>query len=225
MKEIWSTDLAVICAELQKNSDEHVTLTLLGSGVAPTFVTIRSILEEQGQLLVEFEKPDGLDIQGEMFVFYRRDDQQLMRGFELGEIRQANRFFRATVPEAIFEVQRRQFPRIYVAEGSSLTFALKASRRILQAEVIDVSMEGAKIFGALSGVKEGSVITPLTLTLCFDDRRNADMVVNIGKAVVVREIRVREKVELSFHFQSKEADDLLEKYIDLRVIEQEAYNN
>ncbi len=224
MKETWSTDSAVICAELQKNSDEQVALTLLGPELSPTFVTIRSILEEQGQLLVEFEKPDGLDIQGEMFVFYRRNDQQLMRGFALSEIRQTSRFFRAAMPEAIFEVQRRQFPRIYVAKGSSLTFALKASRRIFQAEVIDVSMEGVKIFGALGGVKEGSVLTPLTLTLCFDDRRSADMVVNIGKAVVVREIRVMEKVELSFHFQSKEADDLLEEYLELRLMEQEVYN-
>jgi c-di-GMP-binding flagellar brake protein YcgR len=152
-----------------------------------------------------------------------RDDQQLMRGFKLEVLRQTNRFFRAVVPGSIFKVQRRKFPRVYTAEGSTLTFAPKDSRRILHAQIIDVSLEGAKIFGNLVGLKQGTALSPITLTLSFDDRRSNDVVVNVSEAVVVREIRVREKVELSFHFQNKNADDLLKKYIDLRILEQEVY--
>jgi c-di-GMP-binding flagellar brake protein YcgR len=147
-----------------------------------------------------------------------------MRGFKLGAVRQTNRFFRMLLPSHIFEVQRRKFPRVYAAEGSAMTCAPKASRRIVSGEVIDVSREGAKIFGKLAGVHKGMVLAPLTLTLCFDERRRDDVVVNIAEAIVVREIRVKEKVELSFHFHSKNADDLLKEYIELRILEQEIYD-
>ena len=221
MKETWSEDAAEIIAELQRNCDDQIAFTLLGPSMSPTFVTVRAISKNKGQVFVEFEKPEGLEFDGEIFAFYRPDDLSLMRGFKLEGLRQSNRFFRMAIPELIFEVQRRKFPRIYVAEGSSVTCAPQASRRILQAQVIDVSMEGAKIFGRLTGVTKGTIFAPLTLTLCFTDKRCADVVINIAQAVVVREIRVKEKVEVSFHFHSKNADDLLKKYIEQRILEQE----
>jgi hypothetical protein len=223
MKEIWSADQAEVIGELHRNCEEAVPLTLIGPAVVPVFITIRSVLEDNGQLLVECEKPEDIELEGELFVFYRRDDLQLMRGFKLDVVRQTSRFFRAVVPDHIFEVQRRKFLRVFVPEGSIITCAPKNSRRILQAQVIDVSMEGAKIFGRLTGLTKGTVLAPLTLTLCFEDKHSGDVVINITEAVVVREIRVREKVELSFHFQSEDTDDLLEKYIDLRVLEQKIY--
>lgn len=223
MKEIWTTDETKMIDELRRNSDENTPLTLLGPSLPPSFITIRAIVQDEGALLLEFEKPDGLELVGELFVFYRRDDMQLMRGFKLGDIRQTSRYFRMALPEHIFEVQRRKYPRIYVAEGSGVTCAPKASRRILKAQVIDVSMEGAKIFGHLSGITQGTVLAPLTLTLCYDDRRSDDVVINIAEARVVREIRVKEKVEISFHFHSESVDDLLGKYIELRTLEQEIY--
>ncbi len=223
MKEIWSEDRAEIVAELRRICEDQLPLTLLGPGVSPAFVTLRSVLQEQEQAILEFDKPEGITLEGELFVFYRRDDLDLMRGFKLGPMRQTNRFFRVPLPVHIFAVQRRKFPRIYTAEGSFLSCAPQASRRILQAEVIDVSMEGAKIFGNLVGIKQGTILTPLTLTLCFEDKRSADVVINIAEAMVVREIRVKEKVELSFHFRTEDADDLLGKYIELRILEQEIY--
>ena len=238
MKEIWSTDSVEIIKELHRNRKESVSLTLLGPSVVPTFITIRSVLKDCGITLVECEKPKDLELEGDLFVFYRRDELSLMRGFKLEVVRQASRFFRAVVPKHIFEVQRRKFPRVFVAEGSIATCAPKNSRRILRGQVIDVSMEGAKIFGNLIGMTKGSVLTPLTLTLCFEDKRSDAVVINIAEAVVVREIRVEEKVELSFHFQSEDIEnynvrplilskgisfDLLKKYIQLRILEQEVY--
>ena len=209
--------------ELRHNCDNQVAMTLLGPATQPIFITLRSVGKDSDAVVLEFDKPEGVELLGELFVFYQRDDLQLMRGFRLGILRQTNRFFRASLPDHIFEVQRRKFPRIYVADGSTMTCAPQDSRRILQAQVIDVSLEGAKIFGNLTGVSKGTILTPLTLNLRLEDRRSEDVVVNIAEAMVVREIRVKEKVELSFHFQSKNADDLLKKYIDRRVLEQEVY--
>lgn len=223
MKEIWSEDAGEILSEIRLNCEEQVAMTLLGSTVSPTFVTLRSVVKDADREILEFEKPEELELDGELFVFYLRNDQQLMRGFKLEVLRQTNRFFRAAIPVSIFKVQRRKFPRVYTAEGSTLTFAPKDSRRIIHAQIIDVSLEGAKIFGNLVGLKQGTALSPITLTLSFDDRRSNDVVVNVSEAVVVREIRVKEKVELSFHFQNKDADDLLQKYIDLRILEQEVY--
>ncbi len=224
MKTIWSEDSAEIRAELQKNNDDQVGMTLIGPSLAPIFITVKALVRDGNQFFVEFEKPEGVELEGELFAFYQRDDFNLMRGFKLGEMRQTNRFFRIPPPEHIFEVQRRKFPRVYAAEGSCMTCAPRASRRILHGEVIDVSLEGAKIFGKLIGVQEGTVLAPVTLTLFFDDRRTEEIVINIAEAVVVREIRVKEKVELSFHFQTEDADMLLNKYIELRILEQELYN-
>ncbi len=222
MREIWSEDPVEIVSELRKNSDAHVSMTLLGPSTSPALVTLRSVVSGADNFL-EFTKPEGVQLDGDLFVFYRRDDMQLMRGFELGPIRQTNRFFRVSLPEVIFAVQRRKFPRIYAAEGSFLSCAPQDSRRILHAQVIDVSMEGAKIFGDLTGLRQGAILAPLTLTLCFDDKRSDDVEVNIAEAVVIREIRVKEKVQLSFHFQPEKGDDLLKKYIELRLLEQEVY--
>ncbi len=224
MKTIWSEDTAEIMAELQRNNDERISMTLLGPALPPSFITIRSVGQNGEQVFVEFEKPEGIQLEGDLFVFYIREDLSLMRGFKLGALRQTNRFFRVALPPHIFEVQRRKFPRVYAAGGSTMNCAPKASRRILHGQVIDVSLGGAKVFGNLLGVEQGTVLSPLTLTLCFDERQREDVVVTIAEAVVVREIRVKEKVELSFRFQTESADDLLRKYIELRILELEMYD-
>ncbi|MDA3833551.1 MAG: hypothetical protein PF495_09155 [Spirochaetales bacterium] len=73
MKTIWSEDPSEIIAELQVNSDEQVALTLLGPTLAPSFITIRSVVKDDKGVFVEFEKPEGVQLEGDWFVVYLRD--------------------------------------------------------------------------------------------------------------------------------------------------------
>ncbi len=222
MKRQWSQDTNEIIKELKSLGDHETPLVLARSGESSSPITIRHILGEGGSVLVEIGKaPDlVLDEMESYYVFYQRDPQSLMRGFSLQFVRQSERFARAHLPAEIFELQRRKFPRVFTPPQSILTCIPKNSRKLFTAQILDVSLEGAKIFGDLEGIGRGSVLSPLTLTLYFREHRRSPLTINIAEAVVVREVRVQEKVEISFHFDQADADQqLLKEYINLRSLE------
>ncbi len=219
MKCQWSQDRGEIAAELEGLGLDEVSLILARSGDPSCAISVRGLVEEGEDVFVEFDKPPTLVLdEGEpYYVFYQREEQSLMRGFSLHVVRQSERFARAFLPEEIFEIQRRKYRRLYTPQQSSLTCIPKNSQRLLTAQILDVSLEGARIFGDLEGIGKGSVLAPLTLTLYFRDRRRPPVIINVAEAVVVREVRVKEKVELSFHFGKADVDyHLLKEYIEQR---------
>jgi hypothetical protein len=219
MKSSWSADTNKIIAEIKDLAESEIPLVLAKPGAESMAITVRHVLAEAGLVLVEVSKPPAvvLDEAEPYYVFYQRDQQPLMRGFSLHFSRQSEKFARAPLPEEIFEIQRRKFLRVFTPPQSTLTCVPKNSRRLFTAQILDVSLEGAKIFGNLEGVSKGSVLSPLTLTLYFREKRRAPVTINIAEAVVVREVRVEEKVEVSFQFSQTDTDhQLLENYIDHR---------
>lgn len=222
LKRQWSTDKHDIIEELKALGDKELPLVLARPGEGSATITVRHILDEAGSLLIEVGKPPEL-VFNEIepyYVFYQGDKQALMRGFSLQFVRQSARYARAHLPWEIFEIQRRKYPRVFTPPQSTLTCIPQNSRRIFTAQVLDVSLEGAKIFGDLEGLGKGSILSPLTLTLYFTEERRAPVAVNIAVAVVVREVRTQEKLEVSFHFGRMDADhQQLVKYIDRRSLE------
>ena len=191
MKRQWSGDKDVIVEELQGLGLDETSLILARSGDPSCAISIRGLLEEGDDVFVEFDKPPTLVLdEGEpYYVFYQRDEQSLMRGFLLQIIRQSERFARAFLPEEIFELQRRKHPRVYTPRQSSLTCVPKNSQRLLTAQILDVSLEGARIYGDLEGLSTGSVLAPLTLNLYFRDKLRSPVTINVAEAVVVRQQR------------------------------------
>ncbi len=219
MKRQWSVDAKEIIEEIKVLVDRDIVLVLARPGETSSAITVRQILEVAGSVLVEVSKPPELilDESEPYYVFYQGPEQALMRGFFLHFVRQSERFARANLPGEIFEIQRRKFPRVFTPPQSLLTCIPKHSRRLLTAQILDVSLEGARIFGDLEGLGRGSVLSPLTLTLYFRAGQRSPIVINITEAVVVREVRVKEKAEVSFHFDKSDSDyQLLAHYIDLR---------
>lgn len=224
MKRQWSANKNEITEEIKALAAKEVPLVLARAGETSTAITVRQVFGEPGSVLVEVGKDPALvlDEAEPYYAFYQRDQQSLMRGFSLLFVRQSERFARAGLPSEIFELQRRKYPRVYTPHQSTLSCVPKNSRRLFTAQVMDVSQEGARIFGDLEGLGKGSVLSPLTLTLYFRERRRAPMTINIAEAVVVREVRGKEKVEISFHFDRTDADhQLLAKYLSLRSQELE----
>jgi hypothetical protein len=212
-------DTTEIIAEMKSLADQELGLVLARPGEASSTITVHQVLGVAGSVLVEVSKPPELvlDEVEPYYVFYQGQEQGLMRGFFLHFVRQSERFARAELPGEIFEIQRRKFPRVFTPQQSLLTCVLKNSRRLVTAQVLDVSLEGARIFGDLEGLGRGSVLSPLTLTLYFRARRRAPTVINIAEAVVVREVRIKEKAEVCFHFDKSDSDyQVLAEYIDLR---------
>jgi hypothetical protein len=219
MKRQWSEDRNTIIEELTLLAAQETPLVLARPGEVPATITARHILGDSPGQLVEIVKTPGmvLDQAEPYYVFYQRHRQALLRGFSLRFVRQSNRFARAPLPLEIFEIQRRKFPRVFTPRPSILTCVPKNSRRLFTAQILDISLEGARIFGDMEGLGLGSVLTPLTLTLYFRDSRQAPLSINVTEAVVVREVRIKEKVEISFHFDRADADQrLLAQYMELR---------
>jgi hypothetical protein len=222
MKRQWSGDKNEIIEEINNLADQKIALVLARAGESINTITARHILGDAGSVLVEIGKSPELvlDETEPYYVFYQRNKQSLMRGFSLHFVRQSEKFARANLPAEIFEIQRRKFPRVYVPQQSILTCIPKNSRRLFTATILDVSLEGARIFGEMEGLGKGSVLSPLTLTLYFREKHSAPVTINIAEAVVVRVVRGKEKVEVSFQFDKAAADQhVLAEYIEIRSLE------
>ena len=224
MKKTWSDVPKDIIHEVKELISQKVAILLVQPGKETRMVTIVNLVKSSTGVLLECNKGGEYHlgtIDGPAYLFYKKSGQALMRGFVVDLARESQQLFRIRPPREIFEVQRRQHHRVFTPRGSMLSCAPKNTRRMLTAEVLDVSMEGARIYGLLVGVENNTVLSPITMVLSFDDRRSEPITVNISEAKVVRIVRKGEKVEVAFCFASADSDvSLLQKYIDLRVIEQ-----
>ncbi|MEN8257785.1 MAG: hypothetical protein ABFS09_07985 [Thermodesulfobacteriota bacterium] len=138
MKRHWSKNKDEIVEEIEKLGQDEISLILARSGDPACAISIRRLFEEACDFFVEFDKPPTLQLdEGEPYcVFYQRNEQSLMRGFSLQAVRQSERFARASLPEEIFEVQRRRHPRVYTPQHSSLTCVPKNSQRLFTAQIL-----------------------------------------------------------------------------------------
>jgi len=155
-------------------------------------------------------------------MFYYHRQGKPLRYFESVRVKKAQRYLGLMMPQEIFNIQRRRFPRVPTAPESAAVFFIKNKQRLSRCTVADVSLGGAKIVGSIPAVvSKGDVVVPLTISLFKRFASHDEIRILVPEATVVwSQVLGGETRSMGIRFSlSGEGRQALSDYIDLRAIE------
>ncbi len=222
MKNVYSNNSGEIENELNFLIQNGISLVLLlkHSGIAKKSIA-KGITKCNGEKLLAIICPDECDPKRDFLCYYHLPGQPL-RGFECTTRKKVKNYLGIVVPEEIFGIQRRKYPRVETVNNSTATFFLENKRRILQGIVKDTCIRGAKIKGEFPfRIKKGDLLTPLTLSLFEKLHNQQETAVHIPEASVAWSKGDENMTcEIGVQFVLSERDmGFLKQYMDVRTVE------
>lgn len=228
MREFLTDDNQKILDTVSTLIKESTPLKLYQKGISPVTIYLREIIEKKSKKMLLMYKPEKEVIaQDTCFITYQPKGQPL-NGFQGVPLINSKQHVVIMLPNELYRVQRRKFPRVETPGNSRATFIIKNKNRLQNCQIRDFSVRGAKLIGEIIGdIKKGDIIEPLTLSLYTKYSKNEEKV-NLPEALVAR---VRKKannmkeIGISFKVPDKDLDlmDILEVYVQMRKIEDNNY--
>lgn len=221
MKKTWSTDPMQIIHELISVIELSLPLSIYSSQGAPTITTqILSVCGYNKTDYIVLYKPDNWwwAASHESYVLYKKEGVPA-RGFMLTLTKESEKTMAAVLPEEIFQIQRRRYPRIPAHTDSQATFLVKHKTQLSTCRVVDISLGGARLVGQpVYELKRGDELCPFTMILTLETDPSGIRDITIPSATVAWVQRISEvKVEVGVSFQLPAAKrEQMNKYLDLR---------
>lgn len=225
MKRTWSTDVDEIRKEIDLLIHEKARLFCLPEKGKTNTLHVKGKTRLQSSDILVLSHPGKTICPKNHCLFYYHINGLPVRGFHCTPEKLVNGLLGVHYPREIFEIQRRKFPRVPIANDSRAIFSLLNRQRLHVGRIEDISLEGARISGDFPVVIEkGNIITPITLTLLPRHVQHpAETSVLIPEATVIRSVKGEGSTkELAIHFILRELQkqQALGQYI-ISLIEQE----
>jgi len=165
MQELFSDNPEEILQELNDLAREATPLTLYQKGSKPRLLTVSSVEEKEGAMLLILEKLEPFKAPEHPSILLYHPQGKPVRGFSITPILETAKQVGAIPPSKIFVVQRRRHPR-YRTTRSTATFTRLGGSSVNSGEVVDISLEGANLSGPFSGhIRKGETLGRITFTL------------------------------------------------------------
>ena len=181
MKEIWTRDVSEILDEL----DQVVagTLSIQNRQGKMTQTRVIKLHEHNGNFYLLIKRPSEINVVNDIKTAYYKLNGKPILGFPCIPEKISEKYLAISLPEEIFQVQLRKFPRYLTPKGAMISFLIKDKRRVTICELQDISLSGARLFGIPRyDLMEKDIIGPATLTLSG------------FHSVVVREITLQDAI-------------------------------
>jgi len=217
MQEIWSSNSGEIRRELKKLAVVLPPLSLHDSQGHVGASRLRALVHRDRRILLVLQRPARLTEVGRVSkVVYKMPDRPFIYFPVKVEI--ANeRFLLCAMPNRLYYLQRRRFPRYRIKNRGAAAFFLQARGRVCRMEIDDLSLGGARLTGTPRyDLHSFEAIGPATLSIVSED----DLVlreINISRATVVRSVvghGARWDVGLRFHLENSERHALADVLVD-----------
>jgi PilZ domain len=168
MKKTLISQPREILEELQTIVDAQLPLSIYLIGGSTHVSGVKEICERpEGHFLV-VNKPSAWKSGSEILFMLYKPQGSPFRGFQFVLAVETESLLVAKIPDEIFIIQRRRFPRLPVPETSKATFFLGRNNRVNVSEVGDISMGGARFVSVPVGdLRIGDVIGPITFSLAI----------------------------------------------------------
>lgn len=222
MKKTLFSHQREILKELQTIVDDQLLLSIYLKGGLTHVSGVKEICKRtEGHFLVVNKPTDWKSGSKILFMLYRPQGS-LFRGFRFVLAAETESLLVAKVPDEIFIIQRRRFPRLQVPDTSKATFFLGKNNRVNVSEVGDISIDGARLVGVfVYDLRIGDVIGPITFSLAI---KYTDVLteVTVPEAKVVRimpNIADAAKNDIGISFElAPDQHDQLSSYLKLLLV-------
>lgn len=222
MKKTLLSHSREILEELQTIVDGQLPLSIYLKGGLTHVSGVKEIRERpEGNFLVVHKPADWKSGSKILFMLYRPQGSPF-RGFQFPLALETESLLVANLPEEIFIIQRRRFPRLPVPETSKATFFLGRNNRVNVSAIGDISMGGARLVGVpVNDLRIGDVIGPITFSLAIK-YTTVLTEITVSEARVVRVMtnitdETKNVVVISFELAPVEQDQL-SSYLKLLLI-------
>ena len=229
MKEKWLSNTEQIINELISVITNKLNLFLYTEeepgGLITTATHVCSYDGEDYLLL----KSDGELKTGQRgFLVYKQLSGELSRGFTLKVKRSTKKQVAVSLPREIFQIQRREYPRIMIPGELVVNFYIKNEQIRNTMKVMDITMSSARLIGVpRHRLSEETKLERMTFQLKRKLYRNDNYTITIRSAVVKKLKMNRQilgEVEVVVCFQpSLVEEEQLDLYIESRVWESTLY--
>ena len=198
MIELWTQDTDKIFSSLKRAIDKHIPLRLQNAGVFLDTTMLCKIHEHKAEKYLVLKKPKGLESSRDIDTVSFKSMGFPNVLFPCFISRETEKLMAARLPEEFFFIQHRLSPRFITLRGSMVSFLVSNRRKLNICELIDVSIEGARLTGKpLYEIKEGDRIRQCTLFLTGH------------QSIVVKEFMVRNATVMRI-FESDKGDGEIE---------------
>jgi len=225
MKQVFTKECRQICRELETLMAAATPVSLCQIGAKPLKTSLEEIIEDHqaGPLLVFKKKEQRLELSDKPYFVLFKKPRKPIRGFHGTILTDNEKAFTMAFPEELFEIQHLKEDRIPVHQGTAVFHHRHHNGSpFIQCEVLDVSMQAAKLFGSFpASIKKDTIIEPLSMMLCLRFSED-EMLINIRTATVKHVSQLltgKQHIGVTFDQLSPEMNDILEDYLSRRQLE------
>ncbi len=228
MRQLWTDAPEIIEQEMLRAVAEQLPLNLHLQDKPPCLVRACEVAGPTSDRQLVLAKPTPFVTDGALCrLVYHRSGGPMLCEFTSPTLAESGQTLTLSLPEQIFLIQRRKYPRITTPSPSCVTLN-SAGVEGRSVSVADICMEGARLVinGALAPFfRQGTEIGPLTFSLhmqvpsmCIDA-----LTIPSAQVVRIRELDNGMMLEVGIHFKAVgEVRESLDHYIQLRTNEEAA---
>jgi len=228
-KEKWLANSELISQELITVIDKKVQLFLYTEEEPTGLITTASqIYNYNGEDYLIIQNDGGLKVGQRGFVAYRKQNGEMSHGFSLEIRKSTQKQVAISLPDEIFQIQRRQYSRVTTHGLSELNFYLRGQEIRNTMTVLDIAMTSARLGGIpRQRLAAENKLERLTFQLSRKLYQNVSYPITIRSAVVEKIKMNRQilgEIEVVICFQPSLVEkDQLDLYIESRLWESALY--
>ncbi len=187
MKKLWSKNTQEITDEIQALINNKSQIIFVNHSGTPKKARAKGMARTKSSNLLVIDYPVQIeDLSKKCLCYYHKKGCPIM-GFYCTPAQQTDEYLGVNLPNQIFEIQRRKFPRVTTPNQSVASFSLMNRNRVIHGKVENVSMNGAKIYGDFPTIiNKNNTVIPISLSLFQRFKHHQETPIHIPEALVAR---------------------------------------